>query len=336
MSRSNGSHRIQAGKLDSETESPQLKVSIRDLRVSYSKHVALDLKNIEFSGNTFALIGHNGAGKSTFIKTALGLLVPSTGSIGLRYFDGGGDDVDMIPKEHMAFCPESGAVFSDISVESYIKLWCRFKKNDGKFYLKEGAKYVEILELEPLMGRLGRELSKGQRRRVLTAIGFLVEPKCFLIDEPFDGLDVQRTHELAQIIREHSRRMTFIVSSHRMDVMERIADYALVLKEGEFVANGPVEAVSRQLSGGTFLIELMYRDGQPLVPFGQIEAILLAELPTVVLNRFSGGLAITGHDLSQDLIQSTLAKAELNGSLAAIREASPSLVDAMTYHLKIK
>lgn len=217
-------------------------IEAKGLSVAYDSTVALRCEQLVLSGNIIGLIGHNGAGKSTFIKSILKLLPPTSGS--LKVYD---DNGPLLPEEHMAFCPETGSVFNDISVESYVKLWCRLKHQDPNYYRKEGREISDLLALEPLLPKLGRELSKGQRRRVQTAIGFLTKPKLFLFDEPFDGLDVLRTRELAEIINNQSEQTNFIISSHRMDVMERLVDMLVVLRAGEFVATGPVQEVCKKL-----------------------------------------------------------------------------------------
>jgi ABC-2 type transport system ATP-binding protein len=218
----------------------------RDLRISYSELVALNIPALQSKGNVTALLGHNGAGKSTLIKSLLGLLEPASGNLCIHDVNG----ETLIAERDMAFCPENGAVFADVSVERYLELWCRIKHSDGKYYRRRGQYYVERLDLSPLLRKRGRELSKGQRRRVQTALGFMSEPRLFLFDEPFDGLDVQRTTELMEIVSEERNNRSFIISSHRMDVMERVADSVLVLKNGRVTAQGSVAQVCQELSGG--------------------------------------------------------------------------------------
>lgn len=226
------------------SEGPVLYEASR-LEVHYRTLQALDIADLRVKGRVVALVGHNGAGKSTLIKTMLGLLSPHRGAIAVS------DDTGqkLVPERDMAFCPENGAVFADISVEHYVKLWCRIKQGDGKHYRKAGSRYIEMLEIAPLLAKKGRELSKGQRRRVQTALGFMGDPKLFLFDEPFDGLDVQRTIQLMEIVEAERSRRAFLISSHRMDVMERVADMVIVLRHGQVACTGSVEHVTRTLIG---------------------------------------------------------------------------------------
>jgi ABC-2 type transport system ATP-binding protein len=300
-------------------------INVERLKVRYTEVLALNCERATLSGSVIAVVGHNGAGKSTFIKCVLKLLAPSTGRVDAVYSQGD-SHIDLVPEQHMAFCPEMGSVFADISVESYIKLWCRFKHRDGNYFKKKGSKYLELLDLPPLLHKLGRELSKGQRRRVQTAIGFLSAPKLFLFDEPFDGLDVLKTHELTTIIEGHRQEMTFIVSSHRMDVVERLADFVLVLKNGDFVSHGPVEKVAAELAGITITVHLK----QELLP--RAREILHGELPNATLNVIGTQLSVTGKDVSLEAVEHHLTQ---NGISEHRTEAvCPSLVDAMNYHLR--
>lgn len=224
---------------------PFVRVEATDLIVRYSELQALTIERLYTSGTVLALLGHNGAGKSTLIKTVLGLLEPQKGFVRVA----GQDGLALAPERDMAFCPESGAVFEDISVEHYLALWCRIKQGDGAYYRRAGSAYVERLAVVSLLRKKGRELSKGQRRRVQTAIGFMSDPRLFLFDEPFDGLDVQRTNELMEIVDEERHKRCFLISSHRMDVMERIADTIIVLQEGRLRCQGGVREVCSELTG---------------------------------------------------------------------------------------
>ena len=105
-----------------------------------------------------------------------------------------------------------------------------------------------LLELEDLLPKLGRELSKGQRQRVQIAAGFISKPSLFLFDEPFDGLDVMRTSHLMEILKKHMPSTAYIISSHRMDIIERMCDQIIVLCDGKSVVSGSLDVVCKELS----------------------------------------------------------------------------------------
>lgn len=303
---------------------PYIKIRAHNLEVAYDNFVALRCRRFSLAGNNLAVIGHNGAGKSTFIKSLLGLQPISFGKLAVQRVEPE-SRYPLVPERHMSFCPETGSVFADISVESYIKLWSRVKMRDANYYKRDGSKYIELLNLAPLMGKLGRELSKGQRRRVQTAIGFISQPRLFLFDEPFDGLDVQKTSELADIIASHENEMSFLISSHRMDVVERLADAIIVLQSGQIVSSGSVEEVCKDLC------EQSIKIGN-LSNLQAVTEMLRSEFPKVVVSCIGEEISLTGRNLKLHELEQSIRNLDRNG--AVLSQAKPSLVDAMAYHLK--
>lgn len=300
----------------------KINIRAKDMLVAYSDFVALKAKALDITGGVIAVVGHNGAGKSTFLKALLDLLPPQTGS--LAAYTLGNPEQKLVAEKDMAFCPETGSVFADISVESYVKLWCRLKHHNAKYYRKEGSRYIDALYLSPLFNKLGRELSKGQRRRVQTAIGFLCNPRLFLFDEPFDGLDIQKTRELASLIEAESGRMSFIVSSHRMDVIERISDAVIVIREGEFAATGSIASVCSSLCPVALRIS-----GSN--DFSKLESTLKAALPGALTSIAVDSLEIRGAQCIASDLPKIIAQSAIAG--LSITEVKTSLVDAMDYHL---
>ncbi len=299
----------------------QVEVSCKNLIVNYGVHCALSIEHLTLRGGVVALLGHNGAGKSTLMKALLDLLPHPPRSLQVR----GPDGELFTSSSHMAFCPETGAIFEDISVAEYVGLWCRLKHHDSNYYRKAGQTYMELLEISPLLRKKGRELSKGQRRRVQTAIGFLTKPRLFLIDEPFDGLDVQRTQELADIILAHRESTSFVISSHRMDVMERLADAALVLEQGLVATAGSIEDVCKSLAGSNLLIT---HAANPT----HLCEMLKAQLPSALVSQLGDQVSVTGHTLDPDRVRSLVTSVDQNG--ARLINGRASLTDAMSIHLR--
>jgi len=305
----------------------KLCISAEDLLINYGKINALKIDKLNISGRIIAIIGHNGSGKSTLIKSILGLLEPRKGEINI-YWEDKDLKQKLIAEKHMAFAPENGAVFEDLNIESYVKLWCRIKQGDGNYYKKQGSAILEQLCIPELFNKLGRELSKGQRRRVQSAVGFLSDPKLFLFDEPFDGLDISQSNEMANVMQSHASQMSMIISSHRMEVVERIADLIVVLKEGQIHIAGQVDDVCAQLVGECFMIS---HTPEQQAEIANLVPHLQKEFYNCLINKIGRQIMIAGKGISIDTIQSFFYE----HSLPPLRmdKVRPSLVDAMRYHL---
>ena len=299
-----------------------IQLRAQDVDIAYGETQALTGVNFDLTASVIAVVGHNGSGKSTLIKGLLGLLVPKRGRLEVL-----SDGERVQPDEGMAFCPEEGSVFKDISVEQYIQLWCRLKHHDGRYYLGEGARFIELLSIEELLKRKGSELSKGQKRRVQMCVGFIAEPDLLLFDEPFDGLDVQQTSHLESIIARESQKHAFLLSSHRMPVVERVADYVIVLDRGKICAQGQPTEVAETLAGRSFLFSLDRDRDSDLDGISK-------KLPNVVAHRIGVEVCLTGKGLSQDKVRSALRELSLVGEDDTVLESSPPLAEAMSYHLQ--
>jgi len=310
--------------LQQDTTNVECHLDGSDFEVNYKDSFSLQTRALNIAGNVIAIIGHNGAGKSTLIKSILGLLPIAHGTLKaslmvqkeIRY---------LTPEKDMAFCPENGSVFSDISVESYVKLWCRLKHNDANFYKKAGSVYCDLLKITPLLPKLGRELSKGQRRRVQTAIGFLTNPKLFLFDEPFEGLDVEKSHALTETINDHRSKMAFIISSHRMDVIERLADAVVVLHEGRIISTGSVSTVCEEIAGQSITLHCESHDDELL-------SLIREKFANCLVVRIENDITVTGKGLDVRTLTNFLNEKRRENILS--QATRPTLIDAMNYHLR--
>lgn len=302
---------------------PEIHLTASCFSTGYGSSEVLHIPSLSVHGHCIAIIGHNGSGKSTLLKSLLGLLSPRSGHLGLWT----SEEKLLVPEKHMAFSPESGAVFADMTVENYLKLWCRIKQRDALFYRKAGKRFMETLQVEPLLGRYGRELSKGQKRRVQTAVGYLCNPRVFLFDEPFDGLDIQQAHRLADVMREEAGSMSLILSSHRMDVIERLADHIIVLNQGQVLTSGEVSQVCSDLGHRSLIIKQQHTDQLAETVFE-----LQSRFSSEVIHRLGSQISITGKRISPEVLSHFFE--EKRASDYTIEEHQPSLGDAMSYHLK--
>lgn len=300
-----------------------VRLTIRDAEVRYANHTALICNSLEIESSIFGVIGPNGAGKSTLIKTLLGLLLPRKGDIAAY-------SVDyerlhkLIPERHMAYCPEMGAVFNDISVSEYLKFWCRLRHGYKSDLNREGKRYLDLLDLWPLLKKKGACLSKGERQRVQTCAGFLLKPRLFLFDEPFDGLDVQRTQELVALVESHLDETTYIITSHRMDVIERLARSLIVLNKGNVICTGTASEVGSHLAGETLTVI-------GLTPGHNLKNALASIFPKALIAERGTECSITGSGLTATELNQLLLNRAANAEAVP---HPPSLTDAMTLYLR--
>jgi ABC-2 type transport system ATP-binding protein len=297
---------------------PSLKISVDNLNVNYGSVLALSIDNLEVSGNVIALVGHNGSGKSTFLKSLLGLIAPQRGTLSASI-----EELSLTPENHMAFSPETGAIFSDISVEDYLKLWCRLKRKSPSYYLEEGREVLKSLSITELLGKLGRELSKGQKRRVQIAVCLLIGSKLQVFDEPFDGLDIQQAATLADTVSAYLGSSSLLISSHRMDIVERLADSIIMLEQGKVIASGPVSEIPKKLGCRGFTV------GTKQAPTAnrQIANQLNQRFPKAVVHQIGTQLNLVGTNLTTEKIELTFQSLGLQGYI--VEELNPSLADVV-------
>jgi ABC-2 type transport system ATP-binding protein len=237
-------------------------ISVRDLVHRYQDRAAL--KGVSFDvrpAELFGLLGPNGSGKTTLFRVLSTLMVPTSGSATIASFDA--------VRQPGALRRHIGVVFQAQSVDpkltAYENLW-----HQGHLYGLRGpelkARITEILTRVGLLDRRADRVetfSGGMQRRIELAKGLLHHPEVLLLDEPTTGLDPGARRDLwqyLQILRDQER-VSVIVTTHLMEEAER-CDRLAILNEGNLVALGTPEALTREIGGDVILLEA--RDPQTL------------------------------------------------------------------------
>lgn len=216
-------------------------IKIKDIRKEYGKTVALKKINLGVeSGSIVSILGSNGAGKSTLIKLLCGLLKPTSGSLsidGLQY----SESPDSIKKK-LGYVPEESAMYLDVTVMDYLIFFARIYKIEHKKALAIIKDYAARLELEDAFDKRLSELSKGMRRKVLMIRSLINDPSVLIFDEPASGLDPQTSHTILSFMEElKAKGKTIFFSSHNLGHVEQIAERIIILKDGEIIADMPLE-----------------------------------------------------------------------------------------------
>ena len=214
------------------------------------------LNDVSFSvrpGEVLGLIGPNGSGKTTLFECLAGLMPANTGTIK-------SSESELAPsqrKETLFYLPDAISPWPEQSVAWVLSF---FKRLYARSKLDASA-LIEPLRLEELMkSRIGT-LSKGERKRVLLALGLLTPQPLLMLDEPFDGLDLRQTRDVMKLLKSHAATgRTLLLSIHQLIDAGRVCDRLVLLSGGQVVGEGS-------------LAELQARAG---LPEAGVEEIFLA------------------------------------------------------------
>ena len=226
-------------------------IQTKNLVKQYNSLTAVDNLTLEIEqGELFALLGVNGAGKTTAIKMLSCLTKPASGDavVGGYSITKEAEQV----KRLIGVSPQETAVAPNLSVRENLELICGihgFSKEKTETKIRELAGQ---LALDTVLERKAGKLSGGWQRRVSIAMALISEPQILFLDEPTLGLDVIARHELWETIRSLKGRITIILTTHYMEEAEALSDRIGIMKNGRLLATGTVEELNRKAGCNDF------------------------------------------------------------------------------------
>ena len=220
-------------------------LEVKDLEVYYGMIQAIKGVSFEVNqGEIIALIGANGAGKTTILHTVTGLLAPKKGSV---LFEG--KDITKIPAHKivslgMAHVPEGRRVFADLSVYENLKMGAYTRKDKEEIEKSLDRVYERFPRLKERKNQLAGTLSGGEQQMLAMGRALMSQPKIILMDEPSMGLSPILVNEIFDIIQEVSKSGTtvLLVEQNAKKALS-IADRAYVLETGKIVLDGKAEVL---------------------------------------------------------------------------------------------
>lgn len=218
-------------------------IEVQHLVKRYGSHLAVD--DLSFTiekGQIVGFLGPNGAGKSTTMNIITGYIAATEGTVKVN-----GYDVVEEPekaKGSIGYLPEIPPLYPDMTVWEYLEFVADLKKVDKKQKEDLLEEICAKAQIEDVLDRLIKHLSKGYRQRVGLAGAMVGDPDILILDEPTVGLDPKQILEIRELIRELSKEHTIVLSSHIMQEVSAVCDHLLILNEGRLIAAGTPDEIA--------------------------------------------------------------------------------------------
>lgn len=198
------------------------------------------LKDVNFTindGELVALIGLNGAGKSTTIKEIIGLLQPQKGTIAINELTLAKDPENY--RKQIGYIPETPSLYEELTLREHIEVTAMAYDIPKEEAFKRAEKLLKTFRLENKLEWFPANFSKGMKQKVMVLCAFLIEPSLYIIDEPFLGLDPLAINALLELMNQMKNEgAAILMSTHILATAEKYCDRFIVLHNGEVRANG--------------------------------------------------------------------------------------------------
>jgi ABC-2 type transport system ATP-binding protein len=213
-------------------------VVVRDLTVRFGAVEAVSGLDLTLPASaSVALIGRNGAGKSTTLRVLAGVLPPTSGSVLIAGIDGVRDPSSV--KSRVGYCPDVGGLIPRATAWEHLQLAATLRGLDASWRERAGG-LLERFDLTSVADRITSSFSHGMGRRMSVVLAAFHSPDVLLLDEPFDGVDPLGVEATMQVIQElRLQGSAVLVSTHLLDLAVQACEEAVVLHRGAVVSATP-------------------------------------------------------------------------------------------------
>src|SRR5258708_7937335 len=210
---------------------------------------AVDSVDLRVSaGQFFGFLGPNGAGKSTTIKMLTGLLAPSSGRMELLGLDFQRNPIDV--KRQIGVVPEGMGLFERLTGSEYLHFVGRMYGLDDATTEKRAGELLEFMQLADREKTLIADYSHGMQKKLALAAAVIHGPRILFLDEPFEGVDALAAGALKALLgRMTERGVTIFLTSHVLEIVERLCSHVAIIHQGRLVAQGSLEELRAGIPG---------------------------------------------------------------------------------------
>ena len=223
-------------------------IEIRGLTKAFGQKVAVDRINLDIpSGSFYGLVGRNGAGKTTTISMVTGMLMPSEGTAYVRGIDMWTEPLKA--KAHLGVLPDGVHLFDKLTGEQLITYSGYLHGIDKETVASRVKDLLVAMDLTDAAGRAVADYSAGMTKKIALAAALVHAPSVLILDEPFEAVDPVSAANIQDILRGFvASGGTVIISSHVMDLVQRLCDHVAVMDSGRILAAGTVDEVRAGVS----------------------------------------------------------------------------------------
>jgi ABC-2 type transport system ATP-binding protein len=228
---------------------------------SFSGRMALDELTLEVpEGSFYGFLGPNGAGKSTTINILTGLLAPSGGSAKVLGYDVETQGLEI--KRRIGVVPDGLHLFERLSGEEHLRFVGEVYGLAPAEAKRRAGQLLEAMDLAADKAKLVSGYSHGMRKKLALSCALIHEPRILFLDEPFEGVDAVATRELRDLLQKlvTLRRMTVFLTSHVLEVVDRLCTHVGIIVQGRLAASGSLEDLRRGPNGAPRSLEDLFLD----------------------------------------------------------------------------
>jgi ABC-2 type transport system ATP-binding protein len=238
-------------------DAADLALSLRGLTKRFNRPVVDRLDLSVRRGEFYALLGPNGAGKTTTLRMVAGLLRPDGGAISVLGIDALRDPV--AAKQVIAWVSDEPMLYDKLTPLEYLEFVGGLWGVEPVTSERSARELLVSLGLEPHLNERCEGFSRGMRQKVTLAGALVHDPKLIILDEPLTGLDAVSARHVKNLLRERvARGRTVIMTTHILEVAERMADRIGVIASGRLIAEGTLDELRQQIGAGDDSLEDLF------------------------------------------------------------------------------
>jgi len=203
-------------------------------------------------GRVFGLIGPNGAGKTTTIRMIVNITVPDSGSIELF-----GQKMSTPLQDRIGYLPEERGLYRKMKIGEQLRFFAELKNVRGKDAEDRINRWLAKLQLTAWKDKRAKDLSKGMQQKVQFITAVVHDPDLMILDEPFSGLDPVNVEVMKDtILEKKAEGKTIILSTHQMEIAERLCDDVCMINQAEKVLDGGMREIRHSFARNAVALEL--------------------------------------------------------------------------------